>query len=432
MLKNIRYNISNNKLIKNFFVLLTGESVISVLGMLNLALIINAIGQQANGMIIMVQTYTSLFASIFAFKSFQALIKYLAASIENNDIEKAKEYIKFSYILDISACLISAIVAYIALDISFNIMGWPNELKPYVKLYIITLLFSIQGTPIGILRIYNKFNLTVYSNLATVIMRTLLYCLGYYYKLNFDFFFYTELILVLVNSLFLIIASLKTLKENELLNFYKSKLKFDKSFFMFNFYSNISSTIDIPVNQLTIMIMNKYLGFADISIYRTFEKLGSIISKLGSPISQIIYPEISMMIAKNEIDKAKKLSKKLFFGISGVGILAIIGIIFTYKYWLFIFIKDYQKYIIPLIIYFVYILYINSVTGTHTLFMSLNYIKYTIPILIVINTLYLGGLYILIKALGILGVVLSLLIQSILVVVTKIVIMKRNNYKELI
>lgn len=425
-------SIMKNRLFRNFIVIFTGESMISILGMLNLIIIVNTIGLESNGKIIMIQTYATLFSSIFAFKSFQALIKFIAKSLENDDKKQAKEYIKLSYIFDIVACFIATIVSWISIDFMMRLMKWDLNMKVYIIIYTITILFSIQGTPIGILRIFNKFKYSVYSNVGVTVSRTIFYVAGIIIRADFIFFFIVEFVLAIVVNLVMIIMSFKVLKENELQDFYKTKIKLDKEFFKFNFYSNISSTIDVPVNQLTVFIMNSYLGFEGISVYRTFEKLGAVISKLGSPISQIIYPEMSTMIAKKDIEKARALSRKLFRGICGVGILAIIGIILTYKIWLPWFIPNAKEYILALIVYFIYIIYINAITGIHTLFMALNYIKYTIPMLLIINSIYLCLLYIFIIKMGMIGAILALLIQSVGVIVVKLMIMNKYQYQELL
>ena len=422
--------IKENKLVKNFIVLLTGEGISSILSMLSVILIVKAIGLEGNGMILSIQAYCLLLTSIFGFKSFQALIKYISNEIQKENFEKVKNYIKQSYFLDIVAAVITMIVSFIFLNLYSKFMGWNNELLRYSYMFIVATVFQIQGTPIGILRIFDKFNYITYNNVIVAVLRVIFYLIGIFMGLKLNYFMYIELFLYVLPNITLNYLSYRTLKENKLQDFYKVEFKIDKNFFKFNFYSNISSTIDIPISHLTTIMINKYLGYSEISIYKIFEKIGSLIGKIGSPIGQIIYPELTEKISKKEYKKAKNMSDKLMYYIGGAGIVLTIFAYLTHKLWLWIFITDYGDYIYPLIIYLLFTVFINCTVGVHNLFLALNYIKYTIPILTIVNLVYLIIMYILITQIGLSGVIISLFLQAVIIVALKIIIMKKNSYEE--
>ena len=430
MVLGIFNKIKKNKIANNFIVLLTGEGIVALMGMASMALIIKAIGLEFNGMIISIQTYCLLMNNIFGFKSFQALIKYLSKCLNNDDLTKAEEYIYQSYMLDIIAALISVISSIVFLNIYARYMEWNDELIFYSYFFIFSSIFQVQGTPIGILRTFNKFNFITYNNVTMSVVRLILYLFGFVLRFQFTYYLFVEVILFILPNIILNYFSFKTLKENNLHKFYKNKLKFDKAFFEFNFYSNISSTIDLPVGTLTTVIINKYLGYTDISIYKIFEKLGGMIGKLGAPLNQIIYPEMSLHIANKDYKKAKRINDKLIAYISILGIVIVCGVIFTYKFWLGIFIPNYNLYVISLIFYFIFIIFVNATSGVHSLFMALDYIKYNIPILLIINFVYLAILYALIIKIGLNGVILALFLQAVAVVMVKFIIMMKNNYLE--
>lgn len=429
MLKKIE-KIKKNRLIKNFIVLLTGEGISSVLSMLAVILIVKAIGLDGNGKILSIQTYCLLLTSLFGFKSFQALIKYLSKEIESEDFNKVKSYIKQSYFLDIIAAVITTIVSFIFVGIYSRFMKWDSELLKYSYIFIVATIFQIQGTPIGILRIFDKFNYITYNNVITAILRVILYLIGILLGYKLSYFMYVEVFLYILPNIILNYLSYKALKENNLDDFYKVEFKLDKHFFKFNFYSNIASTIDIPVGHLTAIMINKYLGYSDMAIYKIFEKIGSLIGKVGSPISQIIYPELTEKISKKQYKSAKKMSDKLMYYIGGAGVLLTIIAYLTHKAWLWIFIEDYTRYIYPLVIYLLFTVFINCTVGVHSLFLALNYIKYTVPILIGVNMVYLVIMYLLISQMGLSGVIIALFLQAIAIIIIKILIMKKNSYME--
>ncbi|MGU8300932.1 lipopolysaccharide biosynthesis protein [Clostridium perfringens] len=424
MIDKLRCKIESNRLVKNFFTLLFGSGIGSIFGMLNLAIMIKTIGAEGNGTIIMIQTYVTLFYSIFSFKSFEGLIKYLSVTLNNKDYYKSKQYIKFSLFLDIFSGILAIIFAYIFLDWGIKIMGWSNNLRPYIIIYILTLLFASTGTFVGIIRIYNKYSLMVKSGIILIAIKFIFYFIGLIFKLNFNYYFSIEFIFNILNNIIIFIIGLKVLYDNNLINFLKSKFKFEMGYFKFNLYISLYTTIDIPVQQITTLIINKYLGFSEVSIYTVFQKIASIVLKIEAPLSQIIYPEMNLRFAKGNIKSAVNLYKKLFKIIFYVGLALIAFISITYKYWAVYFINDYKSYFISMIIYMIYIVYTAASRSIHDLFITLGYVKYNIYILIIVNTIYLLLLYSLIKIFSLNGVIFVLFLQAFMVIKIKKYIMR--------
>ncbi|SHI74476.1 lipopolysaccharide biosynthesis protein [Clostridium intestinale] len=425
----LKTKIMQNRILKNLFIILTGDSLVSVIGIVNLTIAIWTIGLEGNGVIAIIQSYVLVFNDIFNFQSFNALIKFLPQYIENKNITKCKEIIKQSLILDISSAIIALIAGYICLSAVANFMNWDSEVVLYVKIYLITIIFNITGTAIGILRIFDKFTYTTYTGIITSIFKLGLYLIGFMMKMSFMYFIIVEVILESIRNISLLIFALKVLKQQKLNKFYRERLKFDREFFVFNVYSNIVFTIDVPVRYLTTFVINKYLGDSMTAIYKIFQKLGSIIEKLGSPLSQIIFPEMSIMVSKNDYDSTFKLNRKLtkVLLLAGSGIL--VGTALTYKLWMWLFIPDYNNYIIQLLLYFFMIVISYSAVGLHSLFITLGFIKYNFPILLVVNSLYLIILYYGVMYYTLTGVIVALILQTMMVVIAKIIILSRNNYK---
>ena len=116
------------------------------------------------------------------------------------------------------------------------------------------------------------------------IIKFLFYIIGLTFRLDFEYFFYIELSINILKNILYIIFAQWILYLNKMNDFYKNKLSFDKEFFMFSLNTNLAATIDLPVNTVTTFIMNKYLGFESISVYKIFEKIGTLVGKFSSPL----------------------------------------------------------------------------------------------------------------------------------------------------
>lgn len=427
----IKEKISKSNLIKNFLLIFSGEGLSSVFGFLATIFIVNAIGSYKHGILVAVQTYTNLFYGLFSFKTFQSLIKFLAKSEIERDVEKSKLYIKWAVILD-GFCLVATLLFGIVLkSFVIRIMGWDTEISRYCVLYLCVYMLYFQGTSIGVLRYYEKYSCVVISNVASAVIRCVGFLVCFILKCDFLPFFLVDCLSNVVKFLLMDYYTIRTLIQQKLIRFYKVKLSWCADFLKFSFYSNLTSTIDLPVNQITSLIINKYLGFEATSVYSVFGNIGSVINKLGDPISQVIYPEMNKMITQDNVDGAKKLSVKLkmimlmLFGAGAVFVAT------THSLWLKLLITNPAPYVIPLILYIGYCCYANSAMGTHNLFMALGYVKYNIPILLVVNAAYLVMLLFAVQGYGLTGVICAYIFQAFVVVLIKEIIMRTQRYKEL-
>ncbi len=422
--------LASRKLVRSFIVIFTGQGLASILGLLAILFIVNGIGSEQHGIIVVTQTYGLMFYNFFSFKTFQGLIKYLTHSLKNKDYGHAKLYIKWSVILDIASLILTVVFGLVLMNLVIEWMGWSIEIKPFVTIYMIALLFNIQGSTIGVLRTFEKYNYVIFAQIVSSAVRMIGWGILFLLKGNLMQYFIIEIVATLTNNFMLIIYSFWTLKKNQLLDFYKQKLTFDKEFISFNIYSNLASTIDLPVNQLTQMIINKYLGFAANSIYSIFERLGQIINKLGEPINQIIYPEMNLLIADKEYERAKSISDKLKKLMACVfGVVAML-VLLTNQIWLGWFMENPTAYVFSFILYLAFVSYTNGTAGVHNLFLALGYIKFTIPIVLAVNVVYLIVIFFAVQNFGLNGVIVSYIFQAFAVVFIKEHILRRHKFTE--
>ena len=412
-------------------IIFSGEGISSVFSFLSTIFIIKSLGNSEHGVLVAIQTYVNLFYGVFSFKTFQSLIKYLARSEASNDRYMSKVYIKVALLLDLFCLGLMLVVGLAAKDYFISMLGWNSSISSFCDIYLCVYILYFQGSTIGILRFYEQYHYIVKSNIicAFIKMTGFAYCC--LYQLPFMYFFIFDCTANISKFLFMNYYTLLTLKKKHLIDFYKVKISNCFDFIRFSLYSNLTSTIDLPVNQITTLIINKYLGFEAISVYNIFQNIGAVINKLGDPISQVIYPEMNQLINKNKLSEAMILKHKLYKVMFVIFMLISVFIALTNKLWLNLLINKPDPYLMPLIIYIAYACYSNASMGTHNLFMALGYVKYNIPILIFVNSVYLILLFYSVQKIGLSGVFIVYILQTAAVVIIKERIMLYKGYREM-
>lgn len=199
-------NILQDKLLKNFLNIFSGDALASLFSIISVSFITKGIGVEKYGYIVLIQGVVALIDGVFNFQSWQGFIKFFPEI--KGDRERLKELIKFSYFLDI----VTAFIAFLVLNLGSRFIGkiynFNREQLFLMIIFSLYILFNIQGTPIGVLRSFNRFDLLRNQRIITSIYNFIMLGIGFFFKLNLNYFifiFLTTNILngVLINVVFL-------------------------------------------------------------------------------------------------------------------------------------------------------------------------------------------------------------------------------------
>lgn len=414
----------HNKFIKNVFHLASGTAVTSILGLINTVLLVSAIGMEDNGAIFLAQSYVGFFNSLLNFQSYEAVIKFLPNHMNKED-EDGKNYIKLALFLDLITAILAFVMAILLLDKVTYYLEWSPQVKQYIKILVPTILFTITGSFTGILRIYGKFKYIAISTSSGSIITFILYLIGLTAELSTVYYVLTFLITRLLVTLLDCWFTYKTLRQNSMHKLDMKKVRWDKDFIKFTIATNISTTLDLPITHLIPIIINRYLGFTEISVYKILEKVGGIVSVAMGIFRQVITPEISKRLADKNIKGALKITRLMRNIVILSGIFILVGIAITKQWWLGIFIYNYKQYIIAIYLYFIYVVYTSAFSLQHPLFIFAGFARYNIYILSIVNSIYLLLAVYMTKNIGLSGLILSGILQATLVFLSKAIILKK-------
>ena len=426
MFEKIKNKIMNNNIVKNAFIMFSGQTIASVIGFLNTFLVLKAIGLEGNGIIAIAANYAGMFNGLFNFQSYNAMIKFGADALEKNDMPQFKKYLKQAVLQDVLTAILAFVVGYICIDYVSDFFNWDLQMVSYIKLYLLIIPFNISGSINALIRLNNDFVVGAKIGIQMTLVKTMLLLIGIVAKCNFTYYIILEIIMSIISSSLYIKSAIKYLKLNNCTDFLKVKIGFDKEFTMFNIYNNIVSTLDMPTGQITTLIINKLLGVSEVGVYNVIAKFGTLVTQVTGPLTQSLFPELSKIVAKDDEKGAFIIVKKIFLYTMGGGVSVALFTIISYKLWLGLFIPSTFENGALMSIYVMYITITSAVAGIHLLFVCLNLVRYNVPIVIACNTVYLGLLYILAIKFRLFGIIIALILQAIMVATIKYIIMKRT------
>ncbi|MDY3058530.1 MAG: lipopolysaccharide biosynthesis protein [Fusobacterium sp.] len=411
-------NILQDKLLKNFLNIFSGDALASLFSIISVSFITKGIGVEKYGYIVLIQGVVALIDGVFNFQSWQGFIKFFPEI--KGDRERLKELIKFSYFLDI----VTAFIAFLVLNLGSRFIGkiynFNREQLFLMIIFSLYILFNIQGTPIGVLRSFNRFDLLRNQRIITSIYNFIMLGIGFFFKLNLNYFIFIFLTTNILNGVLINIYTMLVLKNSNLLGFFKAKFRFDKEFFKFTCLTNINSSLDIPVQYFDNLLIGKMLSLEQLGIYKICKTIAIVLDKIGTPIYQTLYPYFCEMIREN---KKREIVKKFLVVSSILSVICfcIIGSLNIFGFYLLerFFSELVGDYKFQINLYLLMRSLGTIFIAIHPLFLALGYIKVETKIIFIANIIYMIALFKLINYFNLTGVIVAYGVQVSLILIMK-------------
>lgn len=437
MIKKYLNKINDNKfyksLLKNSFWAFAGDTSASILNLVVTIFLIKLIGNNDYGILVLAQSYMQIVDVSLNIQCWKGVIQYGQKCLIEKNINGLNEYVKLGIILDVVTAIFGGLVSYFLVNIIGNIFGWSNEMITCAKIFSFTIFSHLSGTSIAILRIFDKFYLVAIQKFLTALIKLFVILLLYFCFDNVNLVTTTIIYCItdiIGNILLIIFALIIYLKKTKLFILIKSKFPKDfKKFISFTFWSTLADVVDIPVNYFDVFIIS-LLGNELVSVFKVFKQCVAMLSKVTSAVQQAIMPQFSELSAMGKKKKGYKIVIKIRNIILKVmlPLTLIISILSPFGLDL-IYGEIYAKYWYVLAVYLFVQIFALSYTAIHPFYISLNNPKKEAVFIFVSNIIYMIISYILVRQIGMLGIVIGFSVQCFIVIHCKIIDIKKELIK---
>ena len=107
--------IKNNKIIKNYIWVFTGQNLGTLFSMLTLIFTLKIISTYDYGSLVIIQTYCLLVSNLFSLRTFNGVIKHITDAEQTDDNIRICQYINTGFLLDLLSGTISIIFGILLL-----------------------------------------------------------------------------------------------------------------------------------------------------------------------------------------------------------------------------------------------------------------------------------------------------------------------------
>ncbi|MBL8629263.1 MAG: lipopolysaccharide biosynthesis protein [Rhodospirillaceae bacterium] len=300
------------RIFKNAALMLSGRAANGLLGLATLSLMAHGLGAGNFGLVILVQTYVLVITGLATFQSWQALIRYGAIALKNDDRTSFQNLLKFTAMLDLGGVVIGVLVGYFAAPIIGPYMQWDADVIRYAQLYSFLIFFTVIATPTGLLRLFDRFDLLTGQAVITPLLRLVGVAIV---ALIFDASIWAYLlawfVAGVVGGIALIVLGWREVAKRGLLTGMTFSLKDvtagHESIWHFSIISNFHSSLQLVTGHMATFLIGFAGGPVEAGLYKIGKDVATALTKPAEMLNQSVYPEFAKLGSKGQWSEFPRL-----------------------------------------------------------------------------------------------------------------------------
>lgn len=314
--------------LRNFGWLLASRGVVAVLSLFYLGIATRALGLYDFGRFALIIGAAQTLATLVAFQSWQVIVQYGVGAQADGDEKALGRLFRGSTLVDLAGAVIGFALAAVILDIWGEALGISPTLKRATLIFVGVQLMCARSTPIGILRLRDRFKLAAVADSVTPVARFVgaagvalihptvqgfLVAWGAAELLTAGVYWF----LVARGGDWALIRRARGVRR--LPQEHPGIVRFALS-------TNASSTLGLSSKQVPLLIVGAAAGPAAAGAYRLAAQIAQALAKLSQLISRAAFPEVVKAVRGAAPAELGRLLTRLYIG-SALAALLIMGLV---------------------------------------------------------------------------------------------------------
>ncbi|MBV5259922.1 oligosaccharide flippase family protein [Synechococcus moorigangaii CMS01] len=319
------------RILKNFSWLLCGQILTAIANFAYLSLTAHALGVEAFGQLILVRAYVELLIGITTFQSWQALIRYGADYLKTRDYGGFQNLLKLTTCLDVLGSLGGYLIAVAGAPLVGALLGWDTVLIRDVQRYSVLILLTLSATPIGLLRLYNRFDLLAILQMVPPLVRLLGTAIALWLDAPLGGYLLAWLGGEAINGLCLLAWGWREIRRKSVVLEQMDwslmpLLRLKPQIWKFCLVANLNSSLPLAMT-LSPLIVGAFANPSAVALFRAGYEFSTPLRDLALLFTQSVYPELAYLSAQDRWRKFQNLLWKLGRILLGIGFALLIVIL---------------------------------------------------------------------------------------------------------
>lgn len=298
-----------SRLWRNVGWLLGGQGLAGLFGLLFLAIAARSLGPARFGLFVVALTYGQLFSNLSHFESWKGVIRFGALHLADNEPAKLSRLLGFTAVLDWGSAFAGSAVAVAIALLLGPVIHWPLELRQEAAVFAAVLIVSSGGTPTGILRLFNRFDLLAYTESFAPMFRLAIAIVAWLARGSVSAFLAGWAIGAMAQLLATWAAALLVHRGRLTIGprAFKAAEVENPGLWHFMWRTSLSSSLRYLSMQAGTLAVGSVAGPATAGGFRLADRIASATTKPTEQLARVVYPELAHLVASDDRELLRRL-----------------------------------------------------------------------------------------------------------------------------
>lgn len=276
---------------------LAGSKIVgAVLSLFYLAIVTRTLGVADFGLFAMVIASAQLISTVVKFESWQGFVKFGQKPIEYRDREALASLVAVAAATDLAGALFGAVLAVLFALLIGPMLGWDAQLQLYAILYALALLFAVRSTPMGLLRLVDRYDAGALAEATVPVTRMIGALVALVFAPTIPGFLAAWAVSeIAASSAYWWLSHRYGKAQVGRVGMGSIRFKFASfpGFFRFTLTTNINTTLGAFTAQGPVLLLGLFVGGVEAGLYRLAQQLANSLGKLTGLFSHALFAEMA-------------------------------------------------------------------------------------------------------------------------------------------
>lgn len=301
-----------SRLARNIGWLLGGKGWGGLFSLFYLAAAARALGPVQFGVFALILTYAQLVANLIQFQSWKGVIRFGATHFTANRPDRLARLLGYTAVLDWSTAIAGMIVAALGVFAVAPQFGWSHDVQVQAAAFAAGLLLTTGGTPSGMLRLFDRFDLLTYSEAVSPAIRLIGAIIAWITGGGVAAFLVVWVVAALIQTIATWIAAVAIHRTRLSIGAraFRLAIKENPGLWKFMWQASLSSSLGFLWLQTGILAVGAVAGPAIAGGFRLADRIASALAKPTETVTRALYPELARLVAGEDHARVRWLFKR--------------------------------------------------------------------------------------------------------------------------
>jgi O-antigen/teichoic acid export membrane protein len=286
------------RVLRNFGVVIRGRALAGVFSVAATGLMANALPASEFGLVVLIHTYVLVIRGALNFRTFEAVVRFGIPLIDSSDTDGFRSLLRSTMLVDYSAGALAMLVSMSGASLAALFLQWDTQTVHWAIGYSLVILATANGTPNGILRVYDRFDALGIQYAVAPALRFVSVGVAWWMEAPMEVFIVAWGSAFAIGHLYMSVRGFIELRKHVQTRLWtgfrwSDLTERESDFWKFAGVVYWQTNIDLLPKHVSVLLAGGLLGPAAAGLFRLAREISTILAQPALVLREVLFPDFT-------------------------------------------------------------------------------------------------------------------------------------------